>query len=138
MKLERAVTQAVRSRTGATAVLVLLDADDDCPATLAPQLVDRGSKVSAVPIRVVLPKTETETWILAAVESVRGLRGIREDAEPPADPESIRDAKGILSDLMAGTRGYVATDDQPALLSALDLWVSRRGVHRRSPSSGAT
>jgi hypothetical protein len=129
-ELERAVTQAVRSRVGASAVLVVLDADDDCPATLAPALLERGMKATEVPIKVVLPKIETETWILAAIDSVRGRRGIREDAEPPFDPESVRDAKGALSDLMTGTRGYVATDDQPALLGVLDLDL----IAQRSPS----
>lgn len=129
-ELERAIAQAVRSRAGATAVIVLLDADDDCPAKLAPELVERSIKVTELPVRVVLPKIETETWILAAIESVRGQRGIREDAEPPADLESVRDAKGALSDRMSGTRGYVATDDQPALLSTMDLSLAAH----RSPS----
>ena len=127
---ERAVTQAVRSRSGASAVLVMLDADRDCPATLAPELIKRGEGATTVPVRVVLPKVETEAWILAAIESVRGQRGIREDAECPPDPESVRDAKGALSARMVGTRGYVATDDQPALLSALDLSLAAL----RSPS----
>lgn len=129
-ELERAVTQAVRSRSGASAVLVMLDADRDCPATLAPELIERGEGATTVPVRVVLPKVETEAWILAAIESVRGQRGIQEDAECPRDPESVRDAKGALSARMVGTRGYVATDDQPALLSALDLSLAAR----RSPS----
>ena len=82
-ELERAIKQAVRSRSGASAVLVMLDADEDCPATLAPELLQRGAQATTVPVRVVLPKVETEAWILAAIESVRGKRGIREDAEPP-------------------------------------------------------
>ncbi len=120
-ELERAITQAIVSRSGTTAVLVLLDADDDCPATLAQDLLKRSADTTILPVKVVLPKVETETWILAAIESVRGQRGIRDDAQSPPDPESVRNAKGALSACMAGTRGYVATDDQPALLSALDL-----------------
>lgn len=129
-ELERTLTQAVRSRVGASMVLVLLDADEDCPATLAQELLERASATTDLPVKVVLPKTETETWILAAVESVRGVRGIREDAEAPPEPESIRNAKRALSDRMEGTRGYVATDDQPALLDALDLNLAAQ----RSPS----
>lgn len=129
-ELERAVTQAIRSRPGASGVLVLLDADDDCPATLGQELCDRGAKTTDVPVRVVFAKVETEAWILAAVESVRGCRGIRHDANSPPDPEAVRDAKGALSALMEGSRGYVATDDQPALLSELDL----RLAAQRSPS----
>lgn len=129
-ELERAVTQAVRSRAGATGVLVLLDADNDCPASLAARLCGRGATATSLPVRVVLAKAETEAWILAAVDSVRGCRGIRDDAAPPPDPEEVRDAKGALSIRMEGSRGYLATDDQPALLSALDLNLAAE----RSPS----
>jgi hypothetical protein len=129
-ELERALTQAVRSRIDATGVLVLLDADDDCPATLASELCERGAKTTHVPVKVVLAKAETEAWILAAIESVRGHRGIEADAKPPAAPELVRDAKGALSRRMEGSRGYVATDDQPALVSVIDLDLATR----RSPS----
>jgi Domain of unknown function (DUF4276) len=128
-ELERSVKQAIRSRVGATGVLVLLDADDDCPAELASMLLPRVSD-QAVPVRIVVPKAETESWILAAIESLRGHRGIRHDALPPPDPESVRDAKGALSSRMEGTRGYVATDDQPALLGTMDLALAEE----RSPS----
>jgi Domain of unknown function (DUF4276) len=120
-ELERAVTQAVRSREGATGVLVLLDADRDCPATLGPTLCGRCEQTTSVPAKVVLAKAETEAWILAGIDSVRGQRGIRDDALPPDDPESVQDAKRALSKHMAGSRGYVATDDQPALLSLMDM-----------------
>lgn len=129
-ELERAVLQAVRSRQGASGVLVLLDADDDCPVTLAQRLCGRAANTTNLPVRVVLAKAETEAWILAAVDSLRGCRGIRHDAEPPSDPENVRDAKRALSSLMAGSRGYVATDDQPALLSEIDLSLAAQ----RSPS----
>jgi hypothetical protein len=129
-ELERAVIQAVRSRAGATCVLVLLDADNDCPAILAARLRGRGATATSLPVRVVLAKAETEAWILAAVDSVRSCRGIRDDAAPPPDPEEVRNAKGALSIRMEGSRGYLATDDQPALLSALDLGLAAQ----RSPS----
>lgn len=129
-ELERAIIQATRSRVGATGVLVLLDADDDCPATLGPRLCERAGEVTNVPVRVVLAKAETEAWILAAVESVRGCRGIRDDAVSPQSPEDVRDAKRALSARMEGSRGYVATDDQPALLERLDL----RLAEQRAPS----
>lgn len=131
-ELERAVAQAVRSRSGATAVLIVLDADEDCAAELAPTLVLRGGTASQLPIGVVLPTVEIEAWILAAIESVRGVRGIRSDAQPPADVESVRDAKGALTHRMAGARGYVATDDMPAFFARMDLDLAES----RSPSMG--
>lgn len=120
-ELERAVTQAVRSRDGATGVIMLLDADDDCPASLGPALCKRCEQTTSVPAKVVLAKIETEAWILAGIDSVRGQRGIGNNALPPNDPESVQDAKRALSKRMLGSRGYVATDDQPALLSLMDL-----------------
>jgi hypothetical protein len=102
-------------------VLVLLDADRDCPATLGPTLCGRCEQTTSVPAKVVLAKAETEAWTLAGIDSVRGQRGIRDDALPPDDPESVQDAKRALSKHMAGSRGYVATDDQPALLSLMAM-----------------
>lgn len=129
-ELERVVAQAVRSRQGATAVLIVLDADDDCAAELAPLLVQRGGTVAGLPVGVVLPTVEIEAWILATIESVRGVRGISPDAQPPADIESVRNAKGALTERMTGSRGYVATDDMPALFATMDLELAQR----RSPS----
>lgn len=129
-ELENSITQAERSRPGASGIIVLLDADDDCPATLGLRLRARGEASTGLAVRVVLPKVESEAWILAGIDSVRGVRGIRTDARPPVDPEGVRDAKGALSRLMEGSRGYVATDDQPAFFKALDLSL----VASRAPS----
>ena len=73
-ELERSVTQEIRSRVGASAVLVLLDADDDCPATLGPELLTRVA-AHAVPVRVVIPK-------------VRPRRGF----SPRSNPFAVRGA----------------------------------------------
>lgn len=129
-ELERAVAQAARSRFGATAVLIVLDADDDCAAELAPALARRGGTATALPVGVVLPTVEIETWILAAVESVRGVRGVGADAQPPTNIESVRDAKGALTARMTGQRGYVPTYDMPALFAAMDIDLAAS----RSPS----
>jgi hypothetical protein len=129
-ELERSIVQAERSRPGASAVFVILDADEDCPAELASHLLERARAQTDLPVSVVSPKIEIEAWILAAVDSLRGVRGIRVDADPPADPEAVRDAKGAITRLMEGARGYVATDDLPALLSRVDLGLAKA----RSPS----
>lgn len=129
-ELERSIVQAERSRAGASSVFIVLDADEDCPAELASKLLERARAQTNLAVRVVLPKVEIEAWMLAAVDSLRGVRGIREDAEPPPDPEAIGDAKGALTRLMEGRRGYVATDDLPALVDAVDLDLSEA----RSPS----
>ena len=68
--------------------------------------------------------------MLGAVDSLRGVRGIRDDAQPPPNPEAVRDAKGAITRLMEGERGYVATDDLPALVHEVDLGLAEA----RSPS----
>jgi Domain of unknown function (DUF4276) len=129
-ELERSIVQAERSRPGASSIFIVLDADADCPADLASELLNRARAQTDLRVSVVLAKIEIEAWILAAVDSLIGVRGIRDDARPPADPEAVRDAKGALTRLMTGRRGYVATDDLPALVDAIDL----RLATERSPS----
>jgi hypothetical protein len=68
-ELERSIIQAQRTRPGASAILVILDADADCPATLSGELRARASQATALRVSVVLPKVEIEAWILAGIES---------------------------------------------------------------------
>ncbi|MDP3062031.1 MAG: DUF4276 family protein [Chloroflexota bacterium] len=119
-QLERYVELA--RRQGARAILVLLDADDDCPKEVAPSLLRRALDTTGGGIlcSVVLPKSEMESWFIAGITSLRGRRGISETAVPPEDPESVRDAKGWLTSAMAG-RTYVETDDQPTFAAMFSL-----------------
>jgi hypothetical protein len=106
-----------------------MDADDDAACILAPQLLGRvEAQGICVPCRVVFAVREVESWLLAGIESLRGYRGVHEDAEPPPDPEAIRGAKERLGRLMA--RGYKATIDQLPLLIKLDYQAARQ----RAPS----
>src|SRR5436309_14858239 len=74
-ELERSIELAARRAGRDGAIFVVLDSDDDCPATLGPELLDRARKVrSDLPISVVLAKREFEGWFLASSESLRGLR----------------------------------------------------------------
>lgn len=122
-ELERAVEVAVSDRGNASAVLVLLDADDDCPAELGPALVERCTAVTDLPVSVVFATRELEAWFLGGLNSLRGHRGIRVDAEHPGDPEVPRGAKERLETLMSGS--YVDVDDQPALMARLDVHAAR-------------
>ena len=57
-------------------ILVLLDADDDCPAELGPRILERAQRVAPHrPISVVLANREFEAWFLAGAESLNGKRG---------------------------------------------------------------
>lgn len=114
-------------------ILVLLDADDDCPAELAPALLNRAQ--SARPDRrvsVVLAKREFEAWFLASAQSLAGRFGFPADMEAPADPEGVRGAKEWLSRHRPKGHPYKETVDQAALASAFDIGQARE----HSPSFG--
>lgn len=105
------------------AIVVLLDGDDDpCPGELATQL-NAWAKASAHPIQceVVVAQREYEAWFLGSIESLRGKRGISDQAESHPRPEEPRDAKGRVSAQMVDGRIYIETADQVALTSAFEL-----------------
>ena len=112
---------------GQGAIFVILDSDDDCPAELGPALFERALQVSSnLPIAVVIANREFEAWFLAAAESLRGQRGLKNDIYPPSDPEAIRGAKEWLSNQMEGSRKYRETQDQPALTARFDIEQARQ------------
>jgi hypothetical protein len=119
-ELERVVIQGLRTRPDVIAVLVLLDADDDEPETLEGLLLARCRAVTAIPAAVVLATRELEAWFLGSKDTLRGFRGIRPDANAPADPEAIRGAKERLTRNMIARR-YLEVDDQPAFAARMDL-----------------
>jgi hypothetical protein len=127
--IERAVA-AEASRVGSLGgVLVMLDADDDCPAQLGPSLLARAQ--AARPdklLSVVLPKIEFEAWFIAAAGSLGGTCGLPDGLQVPSNPEGIRNAKGWLSDHRADGLKYSPTVDQAKLASAFDLEQARKGA----------
>jgi hypothetical protein len=123
-ELERAVQFAALRAGNCGAVMVLIDADDDCPATLGPELLARVAGVAlGVPAAVVTAKHEFENWFIAAAESLRGQRGLRDDLVSLDDPEGIRGAKEWLSRHMA--ESYSPSVDQAALAASMDLDAAR-------------
>ena len=124
-ELERAVELAARRAGADGRILILLDADDDCPARLAPELLQRARAARTDrAIRVVLAKTEYEAWFLAAAGSIAGQQDIAADAAP-ADPEAVRGAKEWLARRMPPGRKYRPTLHQAALTKLFDLDAAR-------------
>ena len=121
-EIEREVNLTAQKIGGRGAIFVLFDSDDDCPAQLGPALLCRASETrSDLPIAIVLAKYEFEAWFLAAAESLRGRRGLKNDLQPPNNPEGIRGTKEWLSQRMEGTGTYRPTVDQPGLTARFDL-----------------
>lgn len=107
-------------------ILILLDADDDCPVTLAASLRSQAERV--VPHRrvaVVLANREFEAWFIAAADSLVdavGLLLLPQDQQVQAD--SPRDAKGWLSKRM-GPRRYHPISDQATFARHIHLEKAR-------------
>lgn len=102
-------------------ILILFDADDDCPVELGQEILRRAESI--VPhrkISVVLANREYEAWFIAAAESLQGHRGFTYDPAKLVDPEQPRDAKGWIKACMAN-RSYGETTDQPAFSAQINL-----------------
>lgn len=119
--VELAITKAAPLVTGPGGVLVLIDADAQCPAELGPPLQARAQ--AARPdkrIGVVLAKCEFEAWFLAAGPSLDGWQGLP-PLERPADPEAGRGAKARIESWMRPIQAYNPRRDQAALTAVFDL-----------------
>lgn len=102
-------------------ILVLLDADDDCPAELGELIQKRAQE--CVPhrrISVVLANREYEAWFIAAAESLNGSRRFSFNPKEHTDAEKPRNAKGWVAEHMTGGT-YRETTDQPAFSALMDL-----------------
>jgi hypothetical protein len=107
-------------------VLVLLDADDDCPAEYGPLLLARAQ--AARPdkqVSVVLANREYEAWFLAAAPSLAGQFGFPAEFARPQNPEAPRDCKGLLPKARPKGQPYKETVDQAPLTSVFDLKMAR-------------
>lgn len=115
------VLQAAR-RIGCDAILILIDADGDCPKDLASQLLNFAAEIAGdIPLEVVIAQQEYEAWFLASIEALRGHRDMRPDAISRDDPENPRGAKAHLQQRMVGGRRYVETKHQAAFSELISL-----------------
>ena len=125
-ELERYAAMAI-SEGGPTAkLIVVLDADDDCPAQLGPQLLSRlRTRFPDNPASVNVADREYESWLIASSESI--ARHVGSDAvfEVPSNIEGTRNAKRWLSRNVLG-RSYKETDDQASFSSIIDVPLARQ------------
>ena len=111
-------------------ILILFDADDDCPRERAPKLEAWAREAARqIPCAVVMADREYEAWFLAAIESLRGKAGVSTDAVAHPEPETPRNAKRELKQRMNSGR-YLDTVDQAPLTANFDLAAAWR--HCRS------
>lgn len=128
--LERFLRIAVREN--ADAILVLVDADDECPVEEARSLGDRASALNlGVPVAVVCAKSEYETWFISSLsegtgEGIRARLNIDPSVNAPEDVEGIRGAKEWLRNHTPQGQRYKATLDQEGLTYHIDMNVTYR------------
>jgi hypothetical protein len=92
-------------------LLVLFDGDDDCPKELAPRIQGWGQdEAGNVPCLVVIAHREYEAWLFSVLDPPLW----------PEDPETVRDAKSMIS------REYSPTRDQARLTARFDLATAHR------------
>ena len=118
-EFSRYLRLAAAKVTADDGVLVLLDADKDCPAELGATLRERAERVAPDRrISVVLVKCEYEAWFIAGADSLGRVDRL-EATDDPTDAESILGAKAWLNRRMSS--GYSTRIDQPRLSAMVDL-----------------
>ena len=133
-KFEKFLEYAISEKCAA--ILVVLDADSDCPREHAARLVERAAALNLnVPVAIVYAKSEYETWFICSLsqDKSKGIRErlrIPEAVTAPGNVEDIRDAKGWLNRNMPSHVTYKGTIDQVNLTHHIDLDLT----HRRSRS----
>lgn len=118
--LERAAHIAASNITNRGAVLLVMDADEDCAAQLGPELERRLEKILPDCLcRVVLVVREFEAWIVGGLPQF----GV-------TNPDQAGDLKGRICNQFGV---YKETVDQPRLIATanLDLLLERSRSFRR-------
>jgi hypothetical protein len=91
------------------ALLVVLDADDDCPAQLAPELLARSKQaIHDVPMRIVMAKRTFESWLIA---------GGAVEIDDTRRPDEIASPKAAIKSALGR---YRETADMARLTARLD------------------
>lgn len=109
------------------AILVLLDADEECAKELAESLASRAAEEGlAFPVTIIAAVRHFENWFLASLQTVvpvLGLRSLGSGVDLQFDVDNVEDesAKGWLDRHMAPGRAYKETVDQARLTACLDL-----------------
>jgi len=125
LSTEEQVRRSVRLALGTPeccGILILFDSDDACPKELGPAVQNWAqAEAGEIKCEVVLAHREYEAWFIAAIESLRGIRGVMPDAISHPTPETVRDCKGALEERMQANTSYSPRVDQAALTARVDL-----------------
>ena len=112
---------------GCDAILVLVDADGECPLEESAKLVERAAALNlTIPVAIVYANSEYETWFICSLseengEGIRVRLGIPESVIAPDNAESIRGAKEWLNGNMPRDLKYQETENQENLTYHIDM-----------------
>lgn len=128
-QVERAALRLhARVRHDATAgslLLLLLDAEGDCPARLAPRLLHTARKAlpTFVPVACVLAKRMIENWIVAGASTLAGVNGLPAPLPPRNRSEDYSGINWLRQQMrkQARNRKYEKTIDAVAFIRRMDL-----------------
>ncbi len=124
-ELERFLRHA-QNKPDCGGILVLMDADNDCPVTLFREMSGRCQQSGVtVPVQVVYARREYESWFLASLATMRGRNGIPDSAALTVEAEEVADPKRWLSSQMPDGMAYKETSHQASFSSAIDLDLAR-------------
>jgi hypothetical protein len=116
-----------RKESATAAVLVLLDADKDCPYEIAVQLAQRARALNLpFPVVIVCANCEYEVWFLASLETIAGqpINGnvLFPDGLSYSGPvEQRRGVKEWLKNNMLPGHTYKETQHQETMSSMIDF-----------------
>ncbi len=128
-ELERYAAMGIRDGGPNTTLIVVLDADDRCPAELGPMLLGRlNFRFPNNPVSVNVANREYESWFMASAESIAAHVGSSSSVELPSSIETIRDAKGWIGRHIL-RRSYKETSDQASFSSRIDVPLARSRSH---------
>lgn len=128
--LER-LAQLAWSRPDCAAVLILVDADGDCPETFAQEFTKRLLTVGVrCPVVTVVVKEEYEAWFLASLDTIagkdlQGNPGLPASTRYTGDAEGKRGVKEWLTAQFPGSRAYTENADQLAMTRLIDPTLAR-------------
>lgn len=120
----------------ADGVIIVRDADDDCPHAIACNIAAKVRRVNlGVPVVIVCPKPEFEAWFIGSLvdscgDSIRDYLGLLPTITAPSNIEMLGDAKGWISRRMPEGRIYKPTRHQAKL--AARICISEASIACRS------
>ena len=117
---------------GCSAILILMDADGDCPRKLARDFASRVQTAGLrFPTVIVIAKCEYEAWFLASLDTMTG-KPLTDGVMLPVGLEftgaieAERNVKGWLTERLPGSRAYKEDEDQAAFTQMIDIELAKQ------------